>query len=134
MTPAPASVLSDGTILELIEQGRIKVQPWDPKMVQPASIDLRLGAVAYQLRASFLPFRETVANRLDGDADLVIDRLALTDGATLQRGSVYLVPLLESLALIWKTTRISNSVSALVRNSAPKCSMHSITHGSPCRI
>jgi dCTP deaminase len=66
---------------------------------QPASLDLRLGAVAYQLRASFLPFRETVANRLDGDADLVIDRLALTDGATLQRGSVYLVPLLESLAL-----------------------------------
>ena len=40
---APASVLSDGTILRLVQEGRIKVDPWDPAMVQPASIDLRLG-------------------------------------------------------------------------------------------
>ena len=40
---APASVLSDGTILRLVSEGRIKVEPWDPEMVQPASIDLRLG-------------------------------------------------------------------------------------------
>ena len=40
---APASVLSDGTILRLVSEGRIKVDPWDPGMVQPASIDLRLG-------------------------------------------------------------------------------------------
>ena len=66
---------------------------------QPASLDLRLGPVAYQLRASFLPFREPVQDRLDGGDDLVIDRLSLAEGATLQRGSVYLVPLLESLAL-----------------------------------
>jgi dCTP deaminase len=70
---------------------------------QPASLDLRLGPVASQLRASFLPFRETVEDRLraaePADSDLVIDRLSLEAGATLQRGSVYLVPLLESLAL-----------------------------------
>jgi len=66
---------------------------------QPASLDLRLGPVAYQLRASFLPFRAPVQERLDGDGDLVIDRLSLAEGATLSRGSVYLVPLLESLAL-----------------------------------
>jgi deoxycytidine triphosphate deaminase len=40
---APCSVLSDGTILRLVREGRIKVDPWDPAMVQPASIDLRLG-------------------------------------------------------------------------------------------
>ena len=40
---APASVLSDGTILRLVREGRIKVDPWDPAMVQPASVDLRLG-------------------------------------------------------------------------------------------
>lgn len=39
----PTSVLSDGTIRELVESGRIKVDPWDADMVQPASIDLRLG-------------------------------------------------------------------------------------------
>ncbi len=40
---APTSVLSDGTIRELVAAGRIKVEPWDAQMVQPASIDLRLG-------------------------------------------------------------------------------------------
>jgi deoxycytidine triphosphate deaminase len=37
------SVLSDGTIRRLVEEGRIKIDPWDPGMVQPASVDLRLG-------------------------------------------------------------------------------------------
>ena len=77
--------------------------PLEDQQFQPASLDLRLGPVAYQLRASFLPFRESVQARLGDDdptnSDLVIDRLALEAGATLQRGSVYLVPLLESLAL-----------------------------------
>jgi len=39
-----SSVLSDGTIRRLVEEGRIKVEPWDPAMVQPASVDLKLGA------------------------------------------------------------------------------------------
>jgi deoxycytidine triphosphate deaminase len=38
------SVLSDGTIRRLVAEGRLKVQPWDPAMVQPASIDLNLGS------------------------------------------------------------------------------------------
>jgi deoxycytidine triphosphate deaminase len=37
------SVLSDGTIRRLVDEGRITIQPWDPGMVQPASVDLRLG-------------------------------------------------------------------------------------------
>jgi dCTP deaminase len=37
------SVLSDGTIRRLVEAGRIVVDPWDDSLVQPASIDLRLG-------------------------------------------------------------------------------------------
>jgi dCTP deaminase len=77
--------------------------PIEDRQFQPASVDLRLGHVAYQLRASFLPFRETVARRLTqpdaSDVDLVIDQIPLKRGATLQRGSVYLVPLMESLAL-----------------------------------
>ena len=39
----PTSVLSDGTIRRLIEDGRIRIDPWDPGMLQPASVDLRLG-------------------------------------------------------------------------------------------
>jgi dCTP deaminase len=37
------SVLSDGTIRRLVEEERIKIEPWDPAMVQPASVDLKLG-------------------------------------------------------------------------------------------
>jgi dCTP deaminase len=39
----PSSVLSDATIRELIEAGRITIEPWDPSLVQPASVDVRLG-------------------------------------------------------------------------------------------
>jgi dCTP deaminase len=39
----PTSVLSDGTIRRLVAEGRITITPWDPAMVQPASVDLRLG-------------------------------------------------------------------------------------------
>jgi dCTP deaminase len=39
----PASVLSDGTIRRLVDEGRIAIEPWDPLMVQPASVDLKLG-------------------------------------------------------------------------------------------
>jgi dCTP deaminase len=38
-----SSVLSDGTIRRLVDEGRIKIDPWDPGMVQPASVDVRLG-------------------------------------------------------------------------------------------
>ena len=36
-----AAVLSDGTIQELVQEGRIRIEPWDPNLVQPASVDLR---------------------------------------------------------------------------------------------
>jgi deoxycytidine triphosphate deaminase len=39
----PSSVLSDATIRELIESGRIVIDPFDPTMVQPASVDIHLG-------------------------------------------------------------------------------------------
>jgi dCTP deaminase len=93
-------VLPDHELRAAVTGGWISAAaPFGDEQFQPASLDLRLGPVAYQLRASFLPFRESVQDRLDGDGDLVIDRLSLAEGVTLQRGSVYLVPLLESLAL-----------------------------------
>jgi len=98
--PTGAGVLPDHELRAAAASGWITAPvALSDEQFQPASLDLRLGPVAYQLRASFLPFRESVQDRLDGDGDLVIDRLSLADGATLQRGSVYLVPLLESLAL-----------------------------------
>ncbi len=104
MPPAGSGVLPYQALRGAVEAGWIvPAVPMRESQFQPASLDLRLGTVAYQLRASFLPFRESVQERLApgeaGDGDLVIDRLSLEAGVTLQRGSVYLVPLLESLAL-----------------------------------
>jgi dCTP deaminase len=100
---AGGGVLTDRDLRAAVRTGSIAAAaPFRDEQFQPASLDLRLGPVAYQLRASFLPFRETVEQRLNDERannDLVIDRLSLEGGATLQRGSVYLVPLLESLAL-----------------------------------
>jgi dCTP deaminase len=61
MARSPLSVLSDGTILELVEQGRIRIDPWDPRLVQPASVDLRLGdsfRVFHNHRASAIDLRD----------------------------------------------------------------------------
>jgi len=101
MAPMTDGVLPDHELRAAAGTGWIAAAaPLSDAQFQPASLDLRLGPVAYQLRASFLPYRESVQDRLDsGGGDLVIDRLSLAEGATLQRGSVYLVPLLESLAL-----------------------------------
>src|SRR5919106_1411550 len=101
MSDAPGTgVLPDHELRAAVKAGWIAATaPLADEQFQPASLDLRLGPLAYQLRASFLPFREPVLDRLQGDGDLVIDKLTLAEGATLQRGSVYLVPLLESLAL-----------------------------------
>jgi dCTP deaminase len=58
---APTSVLSDATIIDLVQQGRIRIDPWDPSLVQPASVDLRLGdsfRVFHNHRASAIDLRE----------------------------------------------------------------------------
>ncbi len=65
MSPAPSSVLSDGTITRLVEEGRIRIEPWDPGLVQPASVDLRLGdsfRVFHNHRASAIDLREPPTN------------------------------------------------------------------------
>jgi dCTP deaminase len=69
----------------------------DADQIQPASLDLRLGAWAYRVRASFLPGkRSTVAERVK---ELALHRMPLTEGAVLETGCVYIVPLQEQLAL-----------------------------------
>jgi len=65
MDPSAACVLSDGTIMRLVGSGRLRVDPWDESLVQPASIDLRLGdsfRVFHNHRASVIDLREPPAN------------------------------------------------------------------------
>ena len=91
-------ILPDRMIAALARAGAIlPAYEFVPDQIQPASLDLRLGDVAYRVRASFLPGpNATVAERID---DLKLHEFALTDGAVLETGCVYIVPLLESLAL-----------------------------------
>src|SRR5258708_3570833 len=76
--------------------GILSERPFTPDQIQPGSLDLRLGEVAFRVRASFLPGRTSVAQRID---ELKLHEISLTDGAVLETGCVYIVPLLESLAL-----------------------------------
>src|SRR5712675_1590593 len=71
--------------------------PFVESQIQPASLDLRLGDIAYRVRASFLPGPgATVAERIE---ELKLHEIDLSDGAVLETNCVYIVPLLESLAL-----------------------------------
>ncbi len=91
-------ILADHAIRALIAGGQIAATlPVEAGQIQPASLDLRLGAIAYRLRASFLPNGALVADRLT--PDIVMHRMDLSAGAVLETGCVYLVPLQESLAL-----------------------------------
>ncbi|MCS0503079.1 2'-deoxycytidine 5'-triphosphate deaminase [Ancylobacter mangrovi] len=91
-------ILPGHAIEALAGRGAIlSARPFDEDQVQPASLDLRLGPVAWRIRASFLPGpRETVAERLDG---VRLHELDLSGGEVLETGCVYLVELEEALAL-----------------------------------
>lgn len=92
-------VLPDEAIKQLAAQGAIlTAAPFDSNQIQPASLDLRLGSIAYRIRASFLPGKGVEAEtRLT--ADTLMHTLDLSKGAVLETGCVYLVPLQESLKL-----------------------------------
>jgi dCTP deaminase len=96
--PSDRGILPDRMIAALAEAGGIRATyPFAPDQIQPASIDLRLGAVAYRVRASFLPGPgTTVAERI---GELKLHEFSLVTGAVLETGCVYIVPLIESLAL-----------------------------------
>lgn len=96
---ATHGVLPDAALRRAIERGHIvPLAPLLADQIQPASLDLRIGAIAYRLRASFLPGAGMkVADRLD--PDLVMHTIDLSAGAVLERGCVYLCPLQERLCL-----------------------------------
>ncbi len=109
-----SGILPDTELSLLAEAGEILADaPFDADQIQPASLDLRLGPVAYRLRASFLPGADcTVEARRPG---LTMHAIDLTQGAVLETGCVYLVPLMERLALGTKISGIANPKSSTGR-------------------
>ncbi|MBW3557381.1 MAG: 2'-deoxycytidine 5'-triphosphate deaminase [Actinobacteria bacterium] len=90
----PNQYLDQAIAAGVIDAGAFKIPAAN---VQPASLDLRLGEVAYRIRCSFLPDRSTVEAKV---ADYIIDELDLhRGGAVLETNRPYLIPLKERLAL-----------------------------------
>ena len=87
--------------------------PLEPNQIQPASIDLRLGSVAYRTRASFLPGLHKRVE--EGIADLTLHQFSLDDGAVLEKGAVYVIPLEESLAIPQGLRGVANPKSSTGR-------------------
>ncbi|TXH94043.1 MAG: 2'-deoxycytidine 5'-triphosphate deaminase [Pseudorhodobacter sp.] len=109
-----AGVLPAQSLRALIATGALAGQPAIlPDQIQPASLDLRLGTVAYRVRASFLAGNGArVADRL---AEFEMHRVDLTAGAVLEKGCVYVVPLMERLALPAGITAVANAKSSTGR-------------------
>ncbi|MFD0988211.1 2'-deoxycytidine 5'-triphosphate deaminase [Methyloligella solikamskensis] len=110
-----AGVLPAQALRALIKQGEIAsdVEDITEAQIQPASLDLRLGKTAYRIRASFLPGgKSTVREKLDKFAFHEID---LTQGAVLETGCVYLVPLQEKLDLRATIAAFANPKSSTGR-------------------
>jgi len=109
-------VLPSQVLRKLVRDGMIsgpEAAPVEAGQVQPASLDLRLGTEALRLRASFLPGPgQAVRDRF---ADMVMHRMSLEGGAVLEKGCVYLVPLLERVTLPEGVSGAANAKSSTGR-------------------
>ncbi|MFT6532031.1 MAG: dCTP deaminase [Limimaricola cinnabarinus] len=112
--PTVTGVLPRQGIAALIETGAISAsEPIDPTQIQPASLDLRLGRIAYRVRASFLTGNgRRVADRI---SEFEMHRIDLDGGAVLEKGCVYVVPLMERLALPEGVQAVANAKSSTGR-------------------
>ena len=112
---APHGLFSRQKIKAMAGRKLIEAQPpIEESQFQPASLDLRLGKEAFRVRASFLPGRgATVRERLKS---LEAERISLAgDGAVLEKGIVYVAPLLERLKLLPSISGAANPKSSTGR-------------------
>jgi len=107
-------VLASQQLRSLIADGRISARsPITSEQIQPASIDLRLGDTAYRVRASFLAgYGASVSERL---SEFEMHRMNLSEGAVLEKGCVYVVPLMEALDLPSDIQAVANAKSSTGR-------------------
>lgn len=109
-----SGVLPNQHITQMIADDQIaSTRRINDAQIQPASLDLRLGTMAYRVRASFLAGHgERVSDRL---REFEMHRVDLSEGAVLEKGCVYVVPLMESLALPAEIQAVANAKSSTGR-------------------
>ena len=107
-------ILSSENIHQLINNKDIRATESIHKdQIQPASLDVRLGDIAYRIRASFLPnSSQSVMEKMQ---DITYHSIDLTEGAVLEAGCIYLIPLMESLHLPKKISCSANPKSSTGR-------------------
>jgi len=107
-------VIPNQQLEAMIRDGAITATPAvDAAQIQPASLDLRLGTVAYRVRAPFLAGHGAkVSDRLQ---EFEMHRIDLSQGAVLEKGAVYVVPLMEQLALPQAVSAVANAKSSTGR-------------------
>ena len=110
----PPGILSQPQLEDAFAKGfLVNSAPLTDGQIQPASVDLRLGAKAWRVQASFLPGAEhRVADKL---ADLAMHEIDLSNGAVLEKGCVYIAELMESAYLPDGLTAIANPKSSTGR-------------------
>jgi dCTP deaminase len=109
-----AGLFPQQMIAQMFAQEAIRSsQALDEDQIQPASLDLRLGEVAHRIRASFLPGPEK--DVMEPLKQLELHSIDLRQGAVLETGCVYLVPLLEELALPEDVEALTNPKSSTGR-------------------
>ncbi|MFQ5784491.1 MAG: 2'-deoxycytidine 5'-triphosphate deaminase [Alphaproteobacteria bacterium] len=112
--PHRTGVLPSQAIRGLIQNHRIEaVEDILAEQIQPASLDLRLGGVAYRVRASFMPGADS--RMMDKIEQFGMHEIDLANGAVLERGCVYIVPLLESIRLSGDLAAFANPKSSTGR-------------------
>jgi dCTP deaminase len=112
--PRKTGILPSQEIHELIRNRKIIAIPEiEASQIQPASMDLRLGDVAYRVQASFLPSRESrTSSKIE---DLTLAKIDLRKPALLERGAVFVIPVQESLALPYDISGAANPKSTTGR-------------------
>jgi dCTP deaminase len=112
-------ILPSQVIWEMVRTEEIAavLKSIEEDQVQPASIDLRLGTHAYPVDTSFLPGRKTkvLEKMAQLDADFERYKIDLRQGAVLEKGRVYVVPLLESIKLKSDVAAFANPKSSTGR-------------------
>ena len=107
-------ILPSQALRGLVGEGVIaSAEALAPGQIQPASLDLRLGGVAYRVRASYLPgSSHTVRQKIEAIGMHEVD---LSGGAVLERGAVFIVPLQEELRLKKGLSGVANPKSSTGR-------------------
>lgn len=114
-TADSAGILPAESIAGLIETGAIALgAPLTTSQLQPASLDLTVGARGWRVRASFLPSKSRdVLARLE--AGLAMQALDFDRPQVLERGCVYVVELAERLRLPAPVSAAANPKSSTGR-------------------